>query len=223
MNQDEIIKLNVDRVRRQLKEFFRLLRPELLEHYKSLVITDEFGSEVSLDDIDFSGSCIFISDFFLLPYISIYALQKINKVLYPDTTLSGHYSMIRTDYLYMESNEARYTKLDLSSVELESVPEMYKPTSPLTKDLCIWKFSKDVGQGDNAAMYRMCNERLEERYFRNQKDWVFFVGSLDDFKKTYNTQLPIPVYIVTSKVAVEVKKNQDDQIMSGSLQKVEDD
>ena len=201
MTQQEIIELNTKRVQIQLQKFLSQLRPEILEYCKHLRFEDNLGKECTLDDIDFNNSCLFICDVDILNYVSIYALQKINKVLYPDTTLSGHYSIIRTDYLVVPSTEIRYSKMDLSSVELEEVPEMYKPTSFLYKKLCIWDWVQDVGQGDNQSMYRFCNERLRERYDSNLLDWVFFRGTYEQFKNTYNTILPIPIYrVIADKV-----------------------
>lgn len=202
MTQEELYNMNVNRIKVQLKEFFDQLKPEIVERCRDMTILDSFGNKISLDDINFNESCIFVSDFNILPYFTIYALQKINKVCYPDPSISGHYSRITTDYLYVESNEARYSKLDLSSVQMEVVPEMYKPNNYLFKELLIWRLSKDVGQGVNENMYRLCNERLEERYYKNLKDWAFFIGTLDEFKATYNTPLPIPVYEVKSNVSI---------------------
>lgn len=196
--------LNITRMRYALKEFIDMIRPELMERYKSLRLTDLSNNRtISFEDIDFNQSLIFISDIPILPYVSIYGLQKINKVLIPDPTSDGSYSRIKTNYGVVESNEIRYSKLDLSSVQMEEVPEMYKPSSFLNKELCIWKFGVDVGQGDNKAMYRFCNERLDERYNRNQLDWIFFVGTLEQFRQTYNTQLPILKIYANSGTVVD--------------------
>jgi hypothetical protein len=200
MDKAELVKLNTQRLKYQLSDFTSQLKPELIKRYKRMKIFDAFSNEVTLDDIDFNKSCIFISDIDILPYVTIYALQKINKVLFPDESSSGNHSRIRTNYLYVESPEIRYSKLDLSSVQMEIVPEMYKPSNFLTKELCIWRWVQDVGSGKDENMYRFCNERVWERYYRNQVDWIFFIGTVEEFNATYNSQFPFPVYCVDQNV-----------------------
>lgn len=220
MSTDDFAKLNTRRIKYQLNSFFQELTPEILAFCKNMVIYDKNKKKVSLDDIDFNKSCIFVCDYNILPYVSIYALEKINNVLVPDPTPSGEYSRIRTNYVVALSTEIRYSKLDLTSVELEEVPEMYKPTTYLYKKLCIWRWTKDVGQGDNESMYRFCNERLHERLNFNLMDWVFFEGSLSEFNSTYKTFLPIPVYEVLkkgSKPRVITNTSKDDSIKTVNL------
>jgi len=205
MTEQEIINLNVTRIQVRLKDLVDLLRPEIIDYCDALIIRDQDLKSCTLDSIDFNKSCIFICDVDIMAYVSLYALQKINKVVYPDTTLTGTYSKIRTNYMLVESTEIRYSKVDLTSVDLDFVPAMYKPTSYLYTPLCIWRLYKDVGQGDNENMYRFCNERLYERHCNNLLDWAFFIGTPSEFKATYNTLLPIPIYTVSSKKAVKAK------------------
>lgn len=194
--QQEIIDLNVKRTKIQLDKLLSQLRPETKEQFKQFKIYTDDDTQISLNNIDFNQSCVFICPTDFLSLIGVYALQKINKVQYPDTSLQGTHSRIRTDYMIVDSPDIRYSKLNTTFEEGEIVPDMYNSTNYIHKQVCLWRLLKDVGQGDNKKMYDFCNERLYERYLRNQIDWCFFIGTLQEYRETYNIPLNIPVYII---------------------------
>lgn len=195
MNND-IVALNTRRLQVQLLPLLRQLKPEISELFQKCVITNDKDENIKLSDIDFNKSCIFICNVDFLSLISMYALQKINKVVYPDTTSQGKYSKITTDYMIVESPEIRYSKMDLTIVEGEKIPPMYISTNYIYKDVCIWRLLLDVGQGSSQKMYSFCSERLYERYLRNQIDWCFFLGTKDQFINSYNFNFPINTYYI---------------------------
>ena len=210
--QQEIIDLNVKRTKVQLEKLITQLRPETKEQFKQFKIYTEEDSPILLSEINFNQSCIFICPTDFLSLIGIYALQKINKVHYPDTTPQGAYSRIRTDYMIVDSPDIRYSKLNTVYEEGEIIPDMYNSTNYIHKKVCLWRLLQDVGQGDNKKMYDFCNERLYERFLRNQIDWCFFMGTLQEYRNTYNIPLGIPLYIIKYSGKQGKAKSKGDDI-----------
>lgn len=207
MNQQDIVKLNVKRVQIQLKKLLKQLRPEVKDLFTKYEIVDEYGKVYQLSDIDFKKSCIFICNVDFLSLIGVYALQKINNVIYPDTTKEGIYSRIRTDYFIVESPDIRYSKIQTEYDENEVVPEHYNALSYLYKPIALWRLVDEVGIGSKENMYEFCNFRLHERYLRNQIDWIFYQGTLESYRKTYNIPLNYPVYIIRVKTQTKTGKD----------------
>ena len=58
--QQEIIDLNVKRTKLQLEKLLVQLRPETKEQFKQFKIYTETDTPISLSDIDFNQSCVFI-------------------------------------------------------------------------------------------------------------------------------------------------------------------
>ena len=199
--QNDIVALNTKRIKVQLFDLLNQVRPEIKSIFPKCKILNSSGKEVQLSDIDFNKSCLFISDIDFLGIIGIYALQRINNIVYPDTTSQGTYSRIRSSYMIVESPDIRYSKMDISVVDGEKIPDMYISTNYIYKDVCLWRLLLNVGQGANERMYSLCSERLYERYLRNQIDWCFFIGNTSQFNNSYNFNFPIDTYII--KVPVD--------------------
>lgn len=205
-NEQEIIDLNVKRLKIQLDKLLVQLRPESKEQFKKFKIYTDDGTAVDLSNIDFNKSCIFICPIDFLSLIGVYALQKINGVHYPDVTPQGSYSRIRTDYFIVESPDIRYSKIQTTYDEGEVVPEHYNSLNYLYKPIALWRLVDEVGQGSDQSMYDFCNFRLHERYLRNQIDWIFYLGTPESYKATYNIPLNYPVYIIKYGNSTSTKK-----------------
>ena len=203
MTEEDIIKLNKERIKIQLGPLYRMLDKDLIEDYKKLVFYDVNNSNkvVSLDDINFKESCIFISDFDIMPFVSIFALQKTSGVRFPDITKSGKFSRIRTDYILSESNEMRYAaKASYDMDPDEDIPDIYKPEYFYIKPLVIWRLGNTVAGNNPQYMYDYCCQRIYERYLRKFADWCFFIGNIDQFRNSYISMCSkIPIYRVEIK------------------------
>jgi hypothetical protein len=198
MNEEEIIKLNKKRLQVQLTQFYSMIGSKAeLESFKCAKYLDvnDGNKEIALKDIDFTRSIIFIADFNILPFLSIYALQKVSNVLHPDTSLSGRYSRITKDYMYAEASEMRYaSKASLDLGKEMDIPDMYKPELFTIKPLVIWRLNETID-----IYYAYCCERITERQQRgrNFANWCFFQGSLDEFHNKYKGMPSnIPLYRV---------------------------
>lgn len=223
MKEKDIIQLNQKRLQVQLDQFYSMISSkDDLKRFKSAKYLDvnNGNQEVALKDIDFDKSVIFISDFNVLPFISIYALQKVSKVVHPDTTLSGTYSRIKKDFMYAEVSEMRYASkasLDLGK-EIE-IPDMYKPELFAMKPIVVWRLNESID-----IYYAYCCERISERFQRGRgfANWCFFQGSLDEFHNRY-IRMPssIPIYKVTTKgvkkVKVKTEKETVEVVSEGGL------
>ena len=207
MNEEEIIKLNTKRLQLQLAPLKKQLDKTLLNYYKGLqfyLVNKGARTLVDLNDIDFNQSLIFLSDENVLPYISMFALQKLSGVKFPDTTLAGRFSRIKIDYILTESNEMRYIgKTNYFLDEDDEVSDIYKPTYFYDKPLAIWRFGTTVAGNHPEYMFDYCCERVYERYLRGLHDWIFFQGTRQQFDESYTGMLSsIPIFEVSSTVPI---------------------
>lgn len=193
MDTQSIIDLNRTRWKLQLKDLLDSMRPGIKELFSKAHIYDSAGHEVSLSDIDFSTPLLFITPEDFLPLISIYGLLQLNNIPNEDLTPSGTNSRIRTSYMVVNSFTIRNSGLEWEESYSE-LPEDWNPINFETKQLCIWRLVKDVGQGDNKKMYNYCSERIYNRYLSNHNDWIFFIGSYEEYKKTYNIPIDLNIY-----------------------------
>lgn len=210
MTEEEIIKLNTQRLKVQLGPILKQFDKKLIPYYKKIKFKKQGGKIVTLDEIDFNESCIFISKEDIMPFVSMFALQKVSGVRSPDTTKSGNFSRIRKDYLLAESNETRYAgKAGLDIEEVSDIPDIYKPELFYTKELVIWRLGTTVASKYTEYMYDFCCSRVYERKLRRMVDWCFFIGSYDQFHNTYiGMPESVPVYMAViprgkKKITVE--------------------
>lgn len=208
MTNDEIRELNNKRLMIQLDPIIKQFKKNLIPYYKTLVFYDvnDLNKQISLDDIDFNSSCVFISSKDILSYVSLFALQKISGVRPNDITKSGKYSRITKRYLISESNEMRYAgKASFDIKEQDDISDIYKPELFYNMPLVIWRLGDTVASKYNEYMYEYCCERVHERNLRGLTDWCFFIGSLDELRKSYSMlNESIPVYVaVPNNITVD--------------------
>lgn len=204
MTDEEIAKLNTKRLQIQLDPIYKQLDKDNFNYYKKLKFWDvKAGNrEIKLSDIDFNKSMIFISDKDILAYISMYALEKVSGVRFPDLTKSGKYSRIKKDYFLVESNEMRYSsKAGFDIADISEIPDIYKPEYFYIKPLVIWRLGLTLASRFNDYMYDFCCERVWERMYRQYTDWIFFNGTLQQFHNTYK-KMPdsIPIYVASTRL-----------------------
>lgn len=217
MQDKEFIDLNKKRLQIQMSDLLKQYKPEMKKKFLKQGIFDAAGKEYKLMDIDFKKSCIFICTNDFLSLISVYGLQQINNVHFPDNTSQGLHSRIRTDYMIVESQDIKYSGVSLYVEDgTDDIPASYWPTSYLTKDVAIWRLQLTAGFGKDSTMYTYCNTRIRERYLRNQTDWIFFVGTPDDYRNTYNIDLDIPVYYIRPRSSTNrvIHRNRKGDLMA---------
>lgn len=197
---DANVQRNIERVNLRLKPLLNEYAAEKKDKFKSYKIIDADSNEVSLEDLDFSKSLIFICKDDFLSYISYYGLLKVNNIIFPDTTLSGTYSTIKKSYMIVDSQDIRFSKIPLDSFyDLNrdgKLPESWNSINFVKKDICLWRLVSSVGIGDNEKMYEGCYSWIEERFRQGKSNWIFYIGNITTFKKEYAsiTTLPIPIY-----------------------------
>lgn len=190
---EDFVKKNIERVNVRLPDLVRGVRmtnqAQSFSKYKIIDSSDSRGVEVPLDSIDFSHSIIFICDQDFLSYISYYGMLKMNNVVYPDNSQSGINSLIHTSYMIVESADIRFSKIPQDSFYDERrdivLPESWNSINYVTKDICLWRLVVDVGIGDNDKMYAGCFSWIAERTRMGKIDWIFFIGTKEDFLKYY--------------------------------------
>lgn len=201
---DENVLRNIKRINIRLRDLVNVFSNKQKEIFKNYKILRE-NKEVTLDDINFKEPMVFICDEDFSSYISYYGLLKINDVRFPDTTLSGTYSMIRTSYTIVDSADIRFTKIPLDAfykLERDGVlPDSWNSINVRTRELVIWRLVPSVGQGDNDKMYDACYSWIAERVRSGLKDWIFYIGSVESYKNEYTSvaNLHLPTYVIKPK------------------------
>ena len=196
---DENVQRNLKRINLQLKPLVNTYSQQQKEIFKSYKILYN-ENECKLEDIDFNKSLLFICNDDFLSYISYYGMLKINNVKFPDETQAGTYSMIRTSYMIIDSQDIRFSKIPMDSFyDLKRdglLPESWNSINYVKKDVCLWRLVSSVGIGDNDKMYEGCSSWITERYRNGKIDWLFYIGTYELFKKEYTeiAKLNIPVY-----------------------------
>ena len=201
---DENAKRNIKRINLKLKPLvneYSNKQKEVFKNYKIL----KNNIEINLEDIDFNKSLVFICNEDFLSYISYFGLIKINNVVVPDNTTAGTYSMIRTSYMIVDSQDIRFSKIPMDSFYQEKrdglLPDSWNSINYVTKDICLWRLVSSVGIGDDDKMYEGCYSWIAERYMNGKIDWIFYIGNIERFKKEYEKifNLEIPTYIIVPK------------------------
>lgn len=196
---DENVQRNLKRINLQLKPLVNAYSQQQKEVFKAYKILYN-ENECKLEDIDFNKSLLFICNDDFLSYISYYGMLKINNVKFPDETQAGTYSMIRTSYMIIDSQDIRFSKIPMDSFyDLKRdglLPESWNSINYVKKDVCLWRLVSSVGIGDNDKMYEGCSSWITERYRNGKIDWLFYIGTYELFKKEYTeiAKLNIPVY-----------------------------
>lgn len=185
--------LNRTRVKLKMTDLVNQVKPTSKELLLQSTIYKD-GHKVTIKDVDFSKPLVIISQFDVLGLIGILGLQKLNKVSIKDTTSNGNKSTITTDYMIVDSQEARYSRAPLEYSYIADT-EQYQSISYINKDLILWRLVSDSGAGDNNVMYRIVTSLIEERIMLNKLNWIFYIGTLESFNKQYGIQ-GVPIYII---------------------------
>lgn len=185
--------LNRTRVKLKMTDLINQVKPTTKETLLQSTIYKD-GHKVTIKDIDFSKPFVIISQFDVLGLIGVLGLQRLNKVSIKDTTSNGSKSTINTDYMIVDSQEARYARAPLEYSYIADT-EQYQSISYMTKDLILWRLVSDSGAGDNNVMYRIVTSLIEERIMLNKLNWIFYIGTLESFNKQYGIQ-GVPIYII---------------------------
>lgn len=221
---DEVVKLNIDRVNQRLKDLVissSKTQRKLFSKYNIYL----GGKKVTLDNIDFKQSLIFVCDMDFLAYISYYGMLKVNNIHFPDTTQSGTYSMIKTSYMIIDSQDIRFSKIPMDAFYQEKrdglLPDSWNSINYVIKDICLWRLVSSVGIGEDKKMYDGCYSWISERYRNGKIDWIFYIGSMTEFIEEYKnvSLLDIPVYhLIQGEVKEESKKTK--QTTSSNVKKL---
>lgn len=214
---DEIVKMNIDRVNYRLKDLVVSCSKSQRELFPKYCILNN-GKEKTLEDIDFKKSLIFICDKDFLAYISYYGMLKINDIRFPDTTQSGTYSMIKTSYMIVDSQDIRFSKIPMDAFYQEKrdglLPESWNSINYVIKDVCLWRLVSSVGIGEDRKMYDGCYSWISERFRNGKIDWIFYVGSPKSFMEEYDnvSLLDIPIYTLVRKESSASNKAKESTI-----------
>lgn len=212
MTEEEIIKKNVDRVDLRLKSLKAAITDEQKKNINNYKLICD-GKEYALNEIDFKQSLIFVCKEYFLPYIGYWGMLQLNNIVYPDKSLAGVNSMIKTSYMVADSRDVKYTKIPMESFYEESrddlLPESWNGINYKTKTCILWRLVSSVGIGDNNKMYDGCYSWIEERLRTGKIDWIFYLGSLKSFEEEYTdvANLGIPIYNMIPKTTSKTKNN----------------
>lgn len=205
---------NIKRINLKLKPLVNIFSKKQKEVFKNYSIIRN-KTLYTLDKINFNEPMIFICNEDFSSYISYYGIIKINNVKVPDTTEAGTYSVINTKFMIADSQDIRFSKIPIDSFyDLErdgNLPESWNSINYVKKDLVIWRLVSDVGIGDNDKMYTGCYSWISERIRQGLLDWIFYIGSKEQFEKEYKdlAALQLPTYEIKLSSTVRVVKAED--------------
>ena len=211
---DENALRNIKRINLKLKPLVNIFSKKQKEVFKNYSIIRN-KTLYTLDKINFNEPMIFICNEDFSSYISYYGIIKINNVKVPDTTEAGTYSVINTKFMIADSQDIRFSKIPIDSFyDLErdgNLPESWNSINYVKKDLVIWRLVSDVGIGDNDKMYTGCYSWISERIRQGLLDWIFYIGSKEQFEKEYKdlAALQLPTYEIKLSSTVRVVKAED--------------
>lgn len=211
---DENALRNIKRINLKLKPLVNIFSKKQKEVFKNYSIVRN-KTLYTLDKINFNEPMIFICNEDFSSYISYYGIIKINNVKVPDTTEAGTYSVINTKFMIADSQDIRFSKIPIDSFyDLErdgNLPESWNSINYVKKDLVIWRLVSDVGIGDNDKMYTGCYSWISERIRQGLLDWIFYIGSKEQFEKEYKdlAALQLPTYEIKLSSTVRVVKAED--------------
>lgn len=206
MTREEIIKLNKDRLGLKLKK----LKDISYEGQSDLLKKAKFyhnDALVEFRDIDFTEDLIFVSQVDLLSVISYVGLLRLNKVDLNDTTLTGVRSRVSTEYMIITANDAKmaYVSYDLNEFD----PEGWFLENYSKKDLVLWNLPKILGSGterDSNTIMNSINSIYEMRRFNNKLNWMFFIGTEQEFNSLYRLSIKSKVYVVETTPLINKSK-----------------
>lgn len=197
LTKQDISNLNVTRRNLRLGNIIDLIKTGQKEAFtKAKVFHD--GKEIKFMDIDFTKDCVFITNNDLTGIISYCGILILNNINLNDTTLSGHQSIIQTDYMLSSSNDARLA-LNASVVN-DDDPDCYRIEKYYNKDLVIWNLANHLGTGtdrDKASLAYSTVTLLNERRMYKKLNWLFFIGPKDEYQNTYG-ELDLPIYEIST-------------------------
>lgn len=205
---------NIKRINLKLKPLVNIFSKKQKEVFKNYSIIRN-KTLYTLDKINFNEPMVFICNEDFSSYISYYGIIKINNVKVPDTTEAGTYSVINTKFMIADSQDIRFSKIPIDSFyDLErdgNLPESWNSINYVKKDLVIWRLVSDVGIGDNDKMYTGCYSWISERIRQGLLDWIFYIGSKEQFEKEYKdiAALQLPTYEIKLSSTVRVVKAED--------------
>lgn len=193
---EDFAQLNIKRVKLMTKDILNQIHkddPIILKQCK--IYKD--GRLTELNNIDFNSSCIFLCPRDFLGVISYYGVLHVNKIKIPDTSSNGVNSRIKTTHMTVNSPDIRFSKIEINEGrEYEGIdmPESYKPINFIHKDIILWRLQKDEGLSNNEKMYRLCNQWIQDRFMMNKLNWLFYIGTEEEFLQTYGNSLNLPIY-----------------------------
>ena len=205
MNEQEIIKRNIERINARLSYFINAGAREQKILFNKLYKLMCNGKECTLDDIDFNKSVIFTGRVNFLALFSYFGLLKVNGIKYPDTTIDGTYSFLRKTYMVINSDEIRFSKIPQEHFYDEhrdvDIPDSWNSINFYNKDVCIWRLIDESGMQDNSKMYSSCCSWIENRFYTGKINWIFYFGERANLKNTYSQleELSIPIYEIIQK------------------------
>ena len=205
---------NIKRINLKLKPLVNIFSKKQKEVFKNYSIIRN-KALYTLDKINFNEPMVFICNEDFSSYISYYGIIKINNVKVPDTTEAGTYSVINTKFMIADSQDIRFSKIPIDSFyDLErdgNLPESWNSINYVKKDLVIWRLVSDVGIGDNDKMYTGCYSWISERIRQGLLDWIFYIGSREQFEKEYKdiAALQLPTYEIKLSSTVRVVKAEN--------------
>ena len=206
MTREEMITLNRKRLNLTLKK----LKDLSYVGQKELLSKASFhlnGHKIDFKDIDFTKDCIFISKLDLLSVLSYVGLIRLNNVDINDDTSTGLRSRISTDYMLITANDAKmaYVSYDLTEFD----PDGWRLENYLKKDLVIWSLPRILGSGtdrDTTTIINSINSIYEMRRFNNKINWMFFLGTEEEFKSIYNLNGLFNTYTIESTQQIDRNK-----------------
>lgn len=198
MTNNELKELNITRLKVQLEKIREEIKPGDSSIIKQFKIYHK-GREINSSEIDFTQDCIFICDYDFLGILGYFGLLKVNKVSFEDYSTTAIHSRIRTNYMIVNSTEAKYARLDNEYQEVEDIPESFRPTNFISKDIVLWRLVIDPGIGKASTMYDVVKSLVMDRFYRNKLNWIFFIGTEEQFKETYNLEND-NTYLITNLI-----------------------
>ena len=205
---------NIKRINLKLKPLVNIFSKKQKEVFKNYSIIRN-KALYTLDKINFNEPMVFICNEDFSSYISYYGIIKINNVKVPDPTEAGTYSVINTKFMIADSQDIRFSKIPIDSFyDLErdgNLPESWNSINYVKKDLVTWRLVSDVGIGDNDKMYTGCYSWISERIRQGLLDWIFYIGSREQFEKEYKdiAALQLPTYEIKLSSTVRVVKAEN--------------
>lgn len=203
----DLVELNKTRLKLQLQVINNEVKPGDTEAIKKFKVYFH-GKQIGFEEIDFNKDCVFICPIDLLGLIGQFGLLKLNNISLHDTSTTAKHSTIRTTYMIVKSDEAKYARLDNEYQDVEEIPEQFRPTNFIYKDLVLWRLVLDAGLGSDLTMYRITQSLIENRNYSNKLNWMFFIGTEDQFISSYKLTTPYNLYVLACDIKQQATLNE---------------